>query len=651
MMCKKKPTRHAAEQGQVLLLAVVILFALILAAVMLFDLHNGLRSKIKVETAQQASALAGANWQATGLNLIGQINLIKACTLLNDDDSPIDVPADLLDEVANPQNKTEKDLLAQQRMRARMFTLSEMQSRLSFIVPLLGCLAIQQTAKQNGMPPNNRNLAYYSNQVLPLHDDRNRAIEGYHWHNPYSRLIAEIAGQGTPMRVNSRDSDIFSAMSDYIGSIRLLLSDGRLYSAIHADDYCYWQLMKLAKQGVQPTGEWWRCDYTPAPFVEESELLTIGVRFSAADITGLDATTSFVDNWQPPAERMEEKDLNTVTWCTYDSRWYPGAYDEEGYYETQKFWRRGYWLRNDIRKGLAYEGPFSAVDNYVGLPRLNRTHANNTLNAHQLKPGAGDAKNDRTLGWEQGYVTETIVGARGGNDGGVMGVVAKPLGYFNNGTSEDDSPISTSIILPVFHSATIIPSTMPYSLAMLAMGDTSLKRFLMWLSKTEELANPPDGTEGYLQALLKLQEPGYLTKIYNPNFPGADSLAGSEILFGDSYKYPSDPNGAGWLQHAWLGFTRITPYVMEPENETDPKKQTKRELVQDNVVTVVDHPKYVEYDGAVRTYYGTKKSGYHYYLTKGGKILTNEDIACGFARTPPGGGSLPSGSNHGPPRL
>ena len=39
------------------------------------------------------------------------------------------------------------------------------------------------------------------------------------------------------------------------------------------------------------------------------------------------------------------------------------------------------------------------------------------------------------------------------------------------------------------------------------------------------------------------------------------------------------------------------------------------------------------------------------FITRNGKILTNEDIACGQARHYPGGPGLPPGTNSGPPRL
>ena len=48
------------ENGQVLLIGVVMIVILLVAAFILADVHNTIRSKLKVETAQQAAALAAA---------------------------------------------------------------------------------------------------------------------------------------------------------------------------------------------------------------------------------------------------------------------------------------------------------------------------------------------------------------------------------------------------------------------------------------------------------------------------------------------------------------------------------------------------------------------------------------------------------------
>ena len=59
------------ESAQVLLSGVVMIVLLLLLILYMFDVHNVLRGKLKLETGQQAAALTGAAWQRNSLNLIG----------------------------------------------------------------------------------------------------------------------------------------------------------------------------------------------------------------------------------------------------------------------------------------------------------------------------------------------------------------------------------------------------------------------------------------------------------------------------------------------------------------------------------------------------------------------------------------------------
>ena len=136
------------ESGQVLLLGVVMMTMLLLLILYSFDIHNLIRAKFKTETAQQAAALAGADWQKESLNLIGEINLIKACESMMCGDDRWDVP---LPEIKKDDPESRRRYL--EVLRSRMALLSEMQTRISFIGPVIGFAAAQQAAKANGLSP------------------------------------------------------------------------------------------------------------------------------------------------------------------------------------------------------------------------------------------------------------------------------------------------------------------------------------------------------------------------------------------------------------------------------------------------------------------------------------------------------------------
>ena len=74
--------RRKRESGQVLITGVVMMVVLLLVILYAFDVHNVIRAKMKVDIAQQSAAMTGASWQKESLNLMGEINLLKASALL-----------------------------------------------------------------------------------------------------------------------------------------------------------------------------------------------------------------------------------------------------------------------------------------------------------------------------------------------------------------------------------------------------------------------------------------------------------------------------------------------------------------------------------------------------------------------------------------
>ena len=71
--------------GQVLLLAVLAMVILVIAIMVLFDVQRIMRGKIRVMSGIDAAALTGAEWQKHTLNIIGELNLVKACSVMISD--------------------------------------------------------------------------------------------------------------------------------------------------------------------------------------------------------------------------------------------------------------------------------------------------------------------------------------------------------------------------------------------------------------------------------------------------------------------------------------------------------------------------------------------------------------------------------------
>jgi hypothetical protein len=70
--------KSSAEKGQVLIYLLIVLVILVFVMGSVFDLNRILIRKMKGHNASDAAALIGAQWQALGLNLIGELNILKA---------------------------------------------------------------------------------------------------------------------------------------------------------------------------------------------------------------------------------------------------------------------------------------------------------------------------------------------------------------------------------------------------------------------------------------------------------------------------------------------------------------------------------------------------------------------------------------------
>ena len=135
----RRVTRFQEQSGQVIITGVIMLLVLLLLLVSIFDVHNVIRAKFKFETAQQSAALAGANWQKNTLNLIGEINLLKACAVMLEGEKNWDIPL--------PPAEDDDGIARRMAIQGRLDQLTEMQTRVSFIGPIIGYAAAQQAAK------------------------------------------------------------------------------------------------------------------------------------------------------------------------------------------------------------------------------------------------------------------------------------------------------------------------------------------------------------------------------------------------------------------------------------------------------------------------------------------------------------------------
>jgi len=647
------PPPRRKESGQVLLLGVVMMTALLLLLLYAFDIHNVIRAKFKTETAQQAAALAGARWQRESLNLIGEINVLKVCELLMTGD-------DVWQEALPDRAEDEQAYLA--ALRARTALLTEMQTRISFIGPLIGFAAAQQAAKANGLAPTGSSGNTYlellrtSRRYWEIFGGAPDVIHNYRWRNAYIGLLEAIINNGIAVYPNARLAHNPTVEPPELAEDALYPAIRRHAAEIAAGDpppkQSGWkdELYRFVKYWRQGDfeGKWWRIDYSLNAFPGESEIFTLGVRTGASawsggesgavgaiDDRGMNDATSARGEIQWSSATIP---VDPQFFC-YDETWYPSYYraryndyDADHY----SYWFDGDVLRKPVRQQYRYEGPAAYVEGAVDVGRVvrHRVRRKNFRRSEGFlaqRSGSASARvgsrRDFSMSDSSGSLTEYR-----------PGVVAKPLGALGN----DRPPIEIPVILPVFDRESLVPTYMPipYGFGVLRPENSPLTRFLEWLSEQDGLdGTPPDGTGGYLDALRILCEgPKFRYYGWNPDFDAEAFNNTWKTRLGEWHRErmrhiysQSNPRGPGWLQEPKLfsfdpGFDR---------QGSDGGSITVPDRVNGGEATVV-------FPDGGRNYY---------VIASNGRIVTNDDLnpVMSYNNSIPGGNGPSSHWNSGAP--
>ncbi len=616
-----KVRRNTAEHGQVLVVGIVMMLILLLALLFLFDVHNVIRAKFKVETAQQAAALAGAEWQRESLNLIGEINLIKACeTLLAGNDALWRTPA--------PPTGAEPEL-RDELLEPRIRLLTEMQTRVSFIGPLIGFAAAQQAAKANGLT-GQLTLGTYVGLLrnddryienCPLDSDGEPLVNGYRWRLPYLNMVQTIIDHGIAVYPNARLTNTPEVRPSELLDLELYQAIQRHKQEIEAGtppEQTSWhdKTYRFIKNWRDSdfTGRWWDIDYTATEFPRESEIFTLGIDFSAESdwLNGIDLQ-SLLGPHKPYTVATLPGNLD---WCFYDDYWYPDyyrqRYDEDYTVNHYDFWFQGGVLRRNVKPQYIYEGPAAYAEGYVNVDAMSRYTVNrgNTLDVE---------KRFRTT-----ELHTSTIGTRREDPGSSApsltdyrpGAIARALGELEN----NQPPIAIPLVLPVFEHTALMPTYMPipYNFNVLRTGESELDRFIRWLDKEDslfELRNPiPDDLSWYLEMLRTLTDGrNFRCYGYNPDF---DAEAFDDRWRDDLKNYfrereeivytPTQKLGPGWLQEPQYCY-------LSPEETAAPGKNGYQEVTD------------FQNGGIARRYFVNSRTGCYVVVDSTGHIVTNDE--------------------------
>ena len=331
--------RRCGEQGQVLILAVVALILVLIAILLLFDVQTVIRGKVKAQNGVDAAALTGAEWQKHSLNLIGELNLVRATgTLISDPffangilKNPNSNAAEFFADLHLPTEQEDftlfpekaafynedgslnvemlmNEVLRVEKQKRYLDALddlvSQLQTRVAFTGPLIGFGAAQQAAKNNGITFDNEASEFYIKyldlvgnggiyeRVTPVF------VKDYGWRGPYVSMLNSILdysayhndftgktenraygiAAGTKFKFVGMPSLTANPPSDLTN----YLGQKHFYEMIHARDWC--GLDRLLR--LDFSGNWWgdfECEFDE-DFSGQSEILPLHIDFS--DSTG-----------------------------------------------------------------------------------------------------------------------------------------------------------------------------------------------------------------------------------------------------------------------------------------------------------------------------------------------------------------------------
>lgn len=379
-----RPDRHAGKSGQTLIFLIMILVILTFVALWNFDLHKIIYVKSLSQNAGDGAALAAARWQGVTLNLIGDLNLMQAVALTDG----------LTNEAAE---------------------IAGLQARLCYVGPMIGFMAAQQAAKNNGVYNNadfTSNVLDHARMVRTDYavtgaDGQMLFPEPYPdaW-TEYADMIEAIAAGGI-----AAGPDNARYYEDYSGTHLLL--DPEFYDAVGGQDWCWFLHHALDLLENYTDYHWWPDlpERIPTAQPMNSEYFGLGLRTRRQTLSEDDIAlmTGLIDE-RGLTGRVDSAGANAIT-----STWYCYNF---------------MWTAWDAIAPDGVDDPFPATGrvfpqyDYAGADAAIRVETE----ASRYTPGASNSP-----------ITWTAA--------------AKPFGQLN----DTERPDAYDLVLPAFHDLRLIP--------------------------------------------------------------------------------------------------------------------------------------------------------------------------------------------------
>lgn len=255
--------------GQALFLLLTLLIAMAALGLWILDIHTFVIRRLRTQDGGDAAALAAARWQAAGLNLCGELNLIQAYMLAD----------------------TKENVVAAQ-------ALHELRLRIQLTTPILAAQAAQTVARENGLsevPGGAKYVREYQKGVI-LDDFYEGAEDDL---QEMLHLLAQEPIYAVPLSGIFEESDFYN-----------YLLDEAFYEAILSRNWC-WFYKKSFLRSYQSSK-----DFGPLPKMRTTPFFDLRLTSLHSSLDSLSCINTLSDQLQsighPPIPPRSKSPIDSM---------------------------------------------------------------------------------------------------------------------------------------------------------------------------------------------------------------------------------------------------------------------------------------------------------------------------------------------------
>ncbi|RMD75614.1 MAG: hypothetical protein D6820_14390 [Lentisphaerae bacterium] len=454
--------RFRRRRGQTLIYMLLLMLILLVIVIFMFDLQNFVRLRERSQNSVDAAVLTAAMWQGRTLNMVGELNLVKASTLLVDTIEPV--------------GDTSAEALLQSDQ-----VITQMQTRLLYVGPLLGYISAQQAAKNNRLRSNPELTVSLSSHITnnleeidgypSLYEQAfsgSLVYNGYAWLEPYKEMLNRLVAEGLAVKVvNTR---YLGGIPTLQGPGAQLLSTPAFYNAVWAHDYCWFMMMGISPDDIFDFSSI-QLVSANMPFFPGSEFLNPYVSFERFRFPDADAWNSHVQTFQPYLDSRgmtplpdDQEGLENLTWAIYDNseRGWADATLTDPNPNSGTYAFVGQYMRSPFRSEFVYGGAAARMFCEVSPSILSgrwtwrygqdKSQEKVTSLGDALSGGERFNTNAKRL-----KEAESRLRQLGERASVTSSAAAKPFGKLGT-----EPPYTSGIVLPVFEQVRLIPAALVF---------------------------------------------------------------------------------------------------------------------------------------------------------------------------------------------